>query len=224
MQSGLESQEIDVIDSAVPPARPNLKPRSSFVILYGFVFLFIGIVLAFVLESLDTALRNVAEIEQVTGLASLALIPRARRSNADAALSPMQRNLAVLANPKSQFSESFRALRTSLLLSTAGGPPQVILLTSAAPSEGKTTVCTNLSCILAQRGVRVLLIDADLRRPTVHHRFGLNGRVGLTSVLTGSVPLADAIQRIPEVPNLDIPPQRTCTSVPDGDVEFGNDE
>ena len=153
-------------------ADPFLHPHRSTAPLS----LVVGIILAFVLESLDTGLRSVAEIETVTGLASLALIPRARRAGAEpAALTPVQRNIAVLANPKSQFAESFRALRTSLLLSTAGRPPQIILLTSATPSEGKTTISTNLACVLAQRDVRVLLIDADLRRPTVHHRFGLNG-------------------------------------------------
>jgi succinoglycan biosynthesis transport protein ExoP len=117
-----------------------------------------------------------------------------------------QKNLATLSSPKSQFSEAFRALRTSLLLSSAGKPPTVILLTSATPSEGKTTISANLACVLAQRDVRVLLIDADLRRPTVHHRLGLNGKVGLTSVLTGALSLEDAVQHIPEVPTLDILP------------------
>jgi capsular exopolysaccharide synthesis family protein len=89
-------------------------------------------------------------------------------------------------------------------LSVAGREPQVILLTSATPSEGKTTVAMNLACVLAQRDVRVLLIDADLRRPTVHHRFNINGKIGLSSVLTGSVPLEQAVQQVPEVPKLDI--------------------
>ena len=157
------------------------------------------------LDSLDTGLRSVAEIEAVSGLPSLALIPRTRRNAAEQGkLSSAMRNIGVLTNPKSQFSEAFRALRTSLLLSVAGGEPHVILLTSATPSEGKTTVSTNLACVLAQRDVRVLLIDADLRRPTVHHRLGLNGKVGLTSVLTGSVTMEQAIQHVPEVPTLDV--------------------
>ena len=204
VQAGLESQEIDIVDAAFPPSYPTLQPRSSLLILYSSIGLVIGVILAFLLESLDTGLRNIAEIESVTGLASLALIPRARRSADQATLTPVQRNLQVLGNPKSQFSESFRALRTSLLLSTAGHPPQVVVLTSATPAEGKTTISTNLSCVLAQRDVRVLLIDADLRRPTVHHRFGLNGRVGLTTILTGACAPEQAIQKIADLPNLDI--------------------
>ena len=205
VQAGLESQEIDIVDEARLPAAPTLQSKQSLLTLYSTIGLVIGLILAFVLETLDTGLRSIAEIETVTGLASLALIPRARRPGAEAAAwTPLQRNLGVLANPKSQFSEAFRALRTSLLLSSAGHPPVTILLTSATPSEGKTTVSTNLACVLAQRDVRVLLIDADLRRPTVHHRFGLNGRIGLTTVLTGAATLEEAIQKVPDVPNLDI--------------------
>jgi capsular exopolysaccharide synthesis family protein len=205
VEAGLESTEIEPIDTAYPPLSPTLKPRTNIFVVDTFVMLILGIILAFVFESLDTGLRSVAEIESVSGLPSLALIPRARRSVSDeTTLSTTMRNLGTLSSPKSQFSEAFRALRTSLLLSVAGGEPKVILLTSATPSEGKTTIAINLACVLAQRNVRVLIIDADLRRPTVHHRFGLNGKVGLTSVLTGSVSLEDAIQTVPEIPQLDV--------------------
>lgn len=205
VEAGLEATEIEPIDKAYPPLSPTLKSKTSILVVDTFVMLVFGMILAFVLESLDTGLRSVAEIESVSGLPSLALIPRARRSVSDETnLSTAMRNLGTLSSPKSQFSEAFRALRTSLLLSVAGGEPKVILLTSATPSEGKTTVSINLACVLAQRNVRVLIIDADLRRPTVHHRFGLNGKVGLTSVLTGSVTLEEAIQTVPEIPQLDV--------------------
>ncbi|MGI4826742.1 MAG: GumC family protein, partial [Janthinobacterium lividum] len=204
VQAGLESQEVDIVDNAVPPIGPSLEPKGSIVIADTVVALGLALVLAFILESLDTSLSSVAEIESVSGLPSLALIPKARRSSDPTSQTPAQRNLVVLTNPKSQFAESFRALRTSLLLSVAGREPQVVLLTSATPSEGKTTASLNLAAVLAQRDVRVLLIDADLRRPTVHHRFGLNGKIGLTSVLTGSVGLKDAIQNVSDLPSLDV--------------------
>jgi capsular exopolysaccharide synthesis family protein len=205
IEAGLESTEIDIIDNAVPPVMPSLRPRSSMMLIDTLVMLTFGIIIAFVLESLDTGIRTVAQIEAISGLPSLALIPRVRRTAADlTAQTPVQRNLGVIGNPTSQFAEAFRALRTSLLLSAAGREPKVILLTSATPTEGKTTVSMNLACVLAQRGVRVLLIDADLRRPTVHHRFGINGKVGLSSVLAGGVTLEDAVQHVAEVPKLDI--------------------
>ena len=204
VQAGLESQEVDVVDNAVPPIAPSLKPRGSIMLVDVIVGVGLAVILAFILESLDTSLSSVAEIESISGLPSLALIPKSRRSSDSATQTPAQRNLIVLTSPKSQFAEAFRALRTSLLLSVAGREPQVVLLTSATPSEGKTTASLNLAAVLAQRDVRVLLIDADLRRPTVHHRFGLNGKVGLTSVLTGSVALADAVQVVPDLPSLEI--------------------
>jgi capsular exopolysaccharide synthesis family protein len=208
VQSGLESLDIEVVDRALPPANPQLRPQST-VILTALAFsLLAGIVTAFLLESLDTGLRSIAEIESITELPSLAIIPRARRSSADQAgtLTTAQRNIGILTQPKSQFAEAFRSLRTSLLLSTAGRPPKFIVITSATPSEGKTTAASNLAAILAQRDTRVLLIDGDLRRPNIHHRFGLNGKIGLTTVLTGATTLEETVQNVTEIPNLDILP------------------
>lgn len=208
VEAGLESLEIDVVDNAMLPASPVLQPTSSLVLTTMIFSVLGGIVVAFVLESLDTGLRSIAEIESITELPSLAIIPRARRPTADQAssLSTAQRNISVLTQPKSQFAESFRSLRTSLLLSTAGHPPKYLLFTSATPSEGKTTTASNLACVLAQSNQKVLIIDADLRRPNVHHRFGLNGRIGLTTVLTGATTLEDTVQPVPEVPNLFVLP------------------
>ncbi len=164
--------------------------------------------IAFILESLDTGLHNIQQIEAVMNMPSLAVIPKSKRSSAEqtAAMSTAQRNINVLTQPKSQFTEAFRSLRTSLLLATAGKPPKFILFTSATPSEGKTTAASNLACILAQGEARVLLIDADLRRPNVHHRFGLTGKLGLTTVLAGTSSFEEAVNDVPELPNLDILP------------------
>jgi polysaccharide biosynthesis transport protein len=205
--AGLQSSEIDIVDIALIPIIPT-GPRRMSIVFMGALFGMIGgIALAFLMESLDTSLRSIAEIEAVMELPSLAVIPRARRNMARApgeATPAIMRNIDVVSQPKSQFSESFRSLRTSLMLSTVGHPPRVVLITSSIPSEGKTTVATNLAAALSQRDVKVLLIDADLRRPTVHHRFGLSAKAGLTTVLANTTRLEDTLQTSPDLPNLDI--------------------
>ena len=206
VEAGLESLEIDTIDQAEVPVTPILKPQSTIVLTFAAFGLIFGVLIAFLLESLDTGLRSITEIEQVTELPSLAIVPRSKRASAEqlATMSTVERNINVLTQPKSQFTEAFRSLRTALLLSTPGHEPRRILFTSATPSEGKTTAACNLAVILAQRGTHVLLIDADLRRPNVHHRFGLNGKLGLSTVLSGQTDLASAVQSVKEVPGLDI--------------------
>jgi polysaccharide biosynthesis transport protein len=208
LESGLDATEVDQVDKALPPMRPTLRSPVTIVVSTTIFFLLGGIVIAFILESLDTGLHNIQEIEAVMNMPSLAVIPKAKRASPEqtAAMSTGQRNVNVLTQPKSQFAEAFRSLRTSLMLATAGRPPKYILFTSATPSEGKTTAASNLACILAQGEARVLLIDADLRRPTIHHRFGVTAKLGLTTVLAGTSSFEAVVQSVPELPNLDILP------------------
>jgi len=117
--------------------------------------------------------------------------------------------LVTQVRPQSQMAESYRALRTSLLLSNLGAPPKVIMVTSALPQEGKTTTSINCAVVLAQKGVRVLLIDADLRRPSIHKTLGMGPRSGLSNVLTGSTTLEQAITRTAILPNLFVMPAGT---------------
>jgi len=190
----------------VPAAAPTLKRKSTIVLTALTIGLMTGVLLAFLLESLDSGLSSIPDIESVTGLPSLAIVPRVKRIAAEGMekMSTAQKNLSVLTSPKAQFAEALRALRTSLLLSSTGKPPKYILFTSATPSEGKTTISTNTACIFAQGGTRVLLIDADLRRPNVHPKFGLSSKIGLSTLLTGGSTFEETIQRVPEVPSLDI--------------------
>ncbi|HTX76846.1 MAG TPA: polysaccharide biosynthesis tyrosine autokinase, partial [Terracidiphilus sp.] len=208
VESGLGATEVDTVDKAVPPVSPTLRSPVTIVGTTTLFFVLGAVVIAFILESLDTGLHTVQQVEAAMELPSLAIIPKAKRSGAEqaAAMSTAQRNISVLTQPKSQFAESLRSLRTSLLLATTGSPPRFILFTSATPSEGKTTAASNLACVLAQGESRVLLLDADLRRPNIHHRFGLSGKLGLTTILAGTSTLEEAVQHVPEVPNLDVLP------------------
>jgi capsular exopolysaccharide synthesis family protein len=123
------------------------------------------------------------------------------------------RNLITYMRPKSEAAEAYRALRTSILLSSFGAPPKVILVTSALPQEGKTTISANSALVLAQRGSRVLLLDADLRRPGLQRLFGIEPRGGLSTLISGVDKLENVVAPFPEVPNLwilpagPIPPQ-----------------
>ena len=208
VEAGLDALEVDTVDEAVPPVSPNLRPASVIIGSTTIFFALGGIVIAFLVDALDTRVHGVPQIEAIMQMPSLALIPRSKRAGveAGAAASAAQRNINVLAQPKSQFAESFRSLQTSLMLSTAGQPPQFILFTSATPSEGKTTTATNLAAVMAQGDARVLLMDADLRRPSIHHRFGVTSKVGLSTLLAGTSRLEETVQHIPELPNLDILP------------------
>lgn len=210
IEAGLESSEIEVVDFARKPLFPSGMRRRSRVLI-GLMFgLFGGVALAFFFDSLDTSLRSVHDIETISELPSLAVIPRARkilpRGITEDTRSAAQRNVDVLGQPNSQFTEAFRSLRTSLLLSGVGQPPQVILVTSSTPAEGKSTVASNLAAVLAFREASVLLIDADLRRPTIHNRFGISSRAGLSTILSGTTTLEESIQAVSEAPNLYILP------------------
>lgn len=206
VEAGLESLEIDIVDPAVPAAAPTLKRKTTIVLTALIVGLMGGVIVAFLLESLDTGLNDITDIEGVLQLPSLAIVPKVKQNPAEVTpqMSIAQKNLTVLTSPKSQFAEALRSLRTSLLLSTTGKPPKFILFTSSTPSEGKTTISTNTSCILAQGGTRVLLIDADMRRPNVHPKFGLNSKIGLSTLLTGGSTFEETIQQITELRSLDI--------------------
>src|SRR5206468_5369220 len=117
--------------------------------------------------------------------------------------------LVTQVRPQSQMAESYRALRTSLLLSSLGAPPKVIMVTSARPQEGKTTTAINSAIVLAQKGVRVLLVDADLRRPSIHKTLGTGPKTGLSNVLTGNATLQQATVRSSILPGLFILPAGT---------------
>lgn len=215
--AGLRSNNFRIVDVArVPsaPSEPNLPRNFGFALALG---LTTGIGLAFVLEGLDNTVRTPEQAQSLSALPSLGMIPLGSRRGDE--LSAQQRlalasskeavELVTQSRPKSQMAESYRALRTSLLLTSLGGPPKVILITSALPQEGKTTTSINSAIVLTQKGTRVLLIDADLRRPSIHKTLGMGPGSGLSNVLTGSATLRQAIVRSPILPDLFVLPAGT---------------
>ena len=217
VSAGLKSNNFRIVDSArVPnsPIEPNIPRNLGFALVLGLTS---GIGLAFLLDGLDNTVRTTEQAQIISGLAPLGMIPLGSKTSRE---NPGSKRLALASSneavelitqvrPQSQMAESYRALRTSLLLSNLGAPPKVIMITSALPQEGKSTTSINCAVVLAQKGVRVLLIDADLRRPSIHKTLGMGPRSGLSNVLTGSTTLQQAITHTAVLPNLDVLPAGT---------------
>jgi polysaccharide biosynthesis transport protein len=216
--AGLRSNNFRIIDAArVPtaPSEPNIPRNLSFALVLGLIS---GVGLAFVLENMDNSVRTPEQATALSGLPALGMIPLGSKSGARgpngkrlALTSPSKEVVETVTQirPQSQMAESYRALRTSLLLSNLGAPPKVIVVTSARPQEGKTTTSINTAIVLAQKGVRVLLVDADLRRPSVHKTLGMGPRSGLSNVLTGTATAEQTTTTSPILPNLFIMPAGT---------------
>jgi polysaccharide biosynthesis transport protein len=215
--AGLRSNNIRQVDIARTPgnpAEPNIPRNLGFAFVLGLTS---GVGLAFLLEGIDNTVRTPEQAQAISGLASLGMIPMGSKAISE---SSTKRGLIVAtgkepvelitqSRPQSQMAESYRALRTSLLLTSLGAPPKTILITSALPREGKTTTSINTAIVLAQKGTRVLLIDGDLRRPSIHKALGLGPRIGLSNVLTGGATLQQATIRSSVLPNLYILPAGT---------------
>ena len=225
VSAGLKSSNIRIVDAArVPttPSSPNIPRNIELSLLLGTLG---GVALVFVLEALDTTVRTPEQAEIVSALPSLGIIPlsvsgsRLSMSGGRPFLigrSPsLGMELITHNRPQTQIAESFRSLRTSILLS---GPfesrPKVLLITSALPKEGKSSTSVNLAIVLAQKGSRVLLVDADMRRPTLHKFLRVSREVGLSSMLAGTVTEENAILPAPDFPNLFVLPAGPSPSNP----------
>jgi polysaccharide biosynthesis transport protein len=195
--AGLESSEVDIVDMARVPGRPSDVGRVATIALGSIFGLSAGLIGAFLTAQFDQRVQDVSAIETEMGIPVLSITPAL-----DARIeSPVK---TFLSEPNSPFVESMWQLRTSLLLSNPGHAPKTILFTSCNPGEGKTTCACAQACALALRDANVLLIDADMRRPSIMNRLGLANQVGLSSVLTGIVDVDKAIQRVNSIPNLSV--------------------
>lgn len=210
VSASLKASNIRIVDSADPPVRPA-KPRIPLNLAVALLLgLGLGISTAFLQERLDDTLKGADDVERLFGLSALALIPSVHSLNGDRprVRQLLNRTLPLKSNhngtasnpaarwhridqvergekPEASLVEAFRSLRASVMLSTADHPPGSLLITSTQPGEGKTTVATNLAISLAQLGQRVLLVDADLRFPSLQRLFCIRESLGLVSYLTG---------------------------------------
>lgn len=182
---------INIVDPAIAPNKP-IKPNKAQNLLLGLIIgLALGVGLAFFQEYLDDTIKNTDQVKQVMGMPLLAVIPHISVMESTANVKE-EIKLITQAEPKSAVAEAFRALRTSLHFSSINREKKIMLVTSTFPQEGKSTISSNLACILSQTGARVLIIDCDLRRSSLHEKFGHAKTPGLSEILTGDVTFADA--------------------------------
>jgi succinoglycan biosynthesis transport protein ExoP len=195
---------IHVLDYAPKPKTPIGPRRMQSVMLAALLSFIFGIALARYLDYLDDSVSSVDDVEKTLHLPALAVIPAigktSRRRFLPAINALQKRNgdngaelLLVNTDGRSPLAEAYRQLRTSVLLSSAGGAPKTLLVTSSQPAEGKTTTAVNTATILAQTGASVLVLDADMRRPRLHTIFGLENRMGLSTILANKMSEAEML-------------------------------
>jgi capsular exopolysaccharide synthesis family protein len=181
----LGSNNVSMVDRALPPGgryKPNLTLNLGIGLLLGAL---LGVLTALGLELIDQTLKSPQDIEQKLRISVLGIIPKLKKTEVPA---------QVLRDLRSPFSEAYRSVRTALQFSTDSGVPKVLLVTSASPGEGKSTTAWSLARNFAQLGKRVLLIDGDLRNPSLHRLAEVRGEIGLSNLLAGAANINEAIQ------------------------------
>jgi capsular exopolysaccharide synthesis family protein len=204
--AGLKSSNINIVDPAsvpIEPVEPKIPMNIALGCMGGLLF---GVALAFVVENVDNSIRTPEDFEGYCALPSLGVIPNVplggksgRNAHSGQLILPV-----TMQHRNSGGAEAYRALRTSLMLSSPGAPPQVMLITSALMQEGKSFTALNLAVVLAQTGQDVLLLDSDMRRPSIHKYLGISMNDGLSACLAGTADPDKVAIDIKEIPGLHV--------------------
>ena len=182
----ITANNISIIDSANPPSTPSEPNMLVNLVLAAILGLGLGVLATLIIEALDETIATPDDVEKKLGVAVLGIVPL---------LDKGQTTAAALADIRSSFSEAYYSLRTALQFSTPNGAPPSLLVTSSRPAEGKSTTAYAVAINLARVGKRVLLVDGDLRNPSMHRVVGVENERGMSNLLSGSADLASAVQR-----------------------------
>jgi tyrosine-protein kinase Etk/Wzc len=205
----VEDASVRVVDAAILPVAP-IRPKTALNLALALILGgMLGVGIAFVREYLDDTVHTREDVQEATGGAPvLGMIPRIRRTGAavngrkrrldglEEELAHLEERLVTGRDPRNPVSEAYRGLRTNITFSNLDDPPKTIVFTSPVPQDGKSTSAANLCITLAQQGIKVLLVDADLRRGVLNSVFGTPREPGLTNVLLGQLTAEEAIRSV----------------------------
>jgi polysaccharide biosynthesis transport protein len=194
---GLHSSNVTVVDHASPPDKPSKPQVPLYLALGAALGIFFGCCAALLVDAVDNKIQGIGEIEALQ-IPLLGIVPQFETKSLGA-------QGIIIDSQHSAFGEAVRGLRSALLISRSGAPPQVLMVSSASPGEGKSTLALNLAICLSQFDKKVLLLEADLRRPVQRKRLGLEEKGGL-SVMLSDREAANCIVPLPDHPNLHILP------------------
>jgi exopolysaccharide transport family protein len=213
LETELKSTNVRIVEKAEVPRGPILPRRAwnyEVALLLG---LALGIGLSVLFEQMDNTVKTPEDVKTHLGLPFLGMIPEVDMKEAAGDTPPAP---IILRDPQSAVAEAYRVLRTNLIFSSAEGTGRVLMVSSANPGEGKTTTVANLAASLAENGARVLAVEADLRRPTIHQHFGVQKSPGLSDLIVGKSPMTQAIQGT-RLPRLSVLP---CGYLPPNPAEL----
>lgn len=221
LQQFIRGNNVRIVTPALVPSVP-FKPQIGLNLLSAiFVGVLGGIAVGIILDAIDTTVRSREDVESASGAPMLGLVPLVDMQTPGLTIGERDGTIYSHAMPRSPLAECLRTVRTNIQFRWGEGEMRSMLVTSASPKEGKSFISANLAAVMAANGKRTLIVDGDLRRPSLHKRFGLQRGVGLVNVFEGTVPLLEAVQRT-TIPGVDLLSSGPNTANPSELVQADN--